>query len=154
MASRDQSNKRKLELISQLTNHRKDITAKKQVLVQQIAESKEQLKDKINIPKLISSKIKSSFVNSPTKWFIGSTVAGLLISKIFFGSVGSIFKKPNKKKASRGIFYTLAAMAARPMIKSFLIGKAKDYVAHRLRSHQQEISQHDYEPESDYYYYR
>ncbi len=152
MASRDQSNKRKLELVTQLTANRRDIIRKKQVLVQQIAVSKEQLKDKINIPKLIGNKIKSSFTNSPTKWFIGSTVGGLLISKFFSGSMGSIFKKTKKKKVTSGMFYTLAAMAARPIIKSYLIGKAKDYVAHRLRSQQQQISQHEYQHDSDYYH--
>jgi|GEM_PF-2444277 len=150
MARRDQSNERKLELLSQLTKHRRDITAKKQVFVQQIALSKEQLKDQINIPKLVSNKIKSSFTNSPTKWFIGSTIAGLLISKLFFGSVGNIFKKSNKQKSSRGMLYTLAVMAARPMIKSFLIGKAKDYIAQRFLG-QQQISRHEYQHESDYY---
>ena len=121
------------------------------MLVQQIAVSTEHLKDKLNIPKLIITKIKSSLTNNPTKWFIGSAVGGLLISKLFSGSVGSIFKKPKKQKVTRGMLYSLAAMAARPMIKSFLIGKAKDYVAHRFLSQQQEISQHDYQHESDYY---
>ncbi len=147
MARRDQSNQRKLELLNQLTAHRKDITAKKQVLVQQIAESKEQLKDKVNVPKLVSSKVKSSFANSPTKWFIGSAVGGLIISKLVFGSVGSIFRKPKKAKVSRGLLYTLAGMAARPMIKSFLIGKARDYVAQRFLGqqpqHPQQVSYQD-----------
>lgn len=152
MASRDQSNKRKLELVTQLTANRRDIILKKQVLVQQIAVSTEQLKDKLNIPKLIITKVKSSLTNNPTKWFIGSAVTGLLISKLFSGSVGSIFKKPKKQKVSRGMLYTLAAMAARPVIKSFLIEKAKDYVANRLLSQQHQVSDYDYQHESDYYH--
>jgi len=41
MASRDQSKQRKLEILGKLSNHRSDITAKKQVLTEQIAESKD-----------------------------------------------------------------------------------------------------------------
>lgn len=153
MARRDQSHERKLELLSQLTKDRRDITAKKQVLVQQINESKAQLKDKINVPKLVSTKVKSSFASSPNKWFIGSTIGGLIISKLFLGSVGSIFRKPKQKKASRGLLYTLAAMAARPMIKSFLIGKARDYVAQRFmgQQHPDQINyQGEYHPDNRY----
>ena len=101
MARRDQSDpeSRKLELLSQLSNHREDITRKKQVLVQEIAESKEALKEKINVPKLVTNKIKTSFSDSPTKWFIGSAIGGLIVSKLFFGTVGSVssvFRKPKK----------------------------------------------------------
>jgi hypothetical protein len=153
MARRDQSNARKLELLSQLTIHRRDITAKKQVLAQQISESTQQLKDTINIPKLIGNKIKSSFTNSPTKWFIGFTLGGLLISKFVFGLKATIFKtsKEIEKTASKGIFYTLAAMAARPLIKSFFIGKAKDYVTQRFLR-QPQSNQYDYQDEHEYYH--
>jgi hypothetical protein len=154
MARRDQSNARKLELLNQLTTHRRDITAQKQVLVQQIAQTSQQLKDTINIPKLISNKIKSSFTNNPTKWFIGSTIGGLLISKFVFGFKTSIFKnsKENDPKASRSIFYTILGMAARPLIKTFLLGKAKDYVTQRFLGHQKEY-QYEYQDESDYYHH-
>lgn len=147
MARRDQSNQRKLELLKQLTNHRKDISFKKQVLIQQIAESKEQLQDKINIPKLFCSKIKSSYANSPAKWFIGSALGGLLISKLF---LGPIFKKQQEKnqKGSHGLFYSIVAMAARPMIKSFLIGKARDYLAQRFLVQEQ---QQTFQQDSDHY---
>ena len=139
MARRDQSDpeSRKLELLSQLSNHREDITRKKQVLVQEIAESKEALKEKINVPKLVTNKIKTSFSDSPTKWFIGSAIGGLIVSKLLFGSVGSVFRKPKKDRVSRGLLYTLAGMAVRPMIKSFLIGKAKDYAMQRILGHRQ-----------------
>ena len=146
MARRDQSDpeSRKLELLSQLSNHREDITRKKQVLVQEIAESKEALKEKINVPKLVTNKIKTSFSDSPTKWFIGSAIGGLIVSKLFFGTVGSVssvFRKPKKDKISRGLLYTLAGMAVRPMIKSFLIGKAKDYAIQRFLGQPQQPRQ-------------
>ncbi|MGJ8656236.1 MAG: hypothetical protein ACSHX6_07285 [Akkermansiaceae bacterium] len=148
MARRNQSNERKLELLSQLDKNRKDITVKKQVLVQQIDESKQQLKEKINVPKRVTNKVKSSFASSPTKWFIGSAVGGLIISKLFFGTVGSVFKKPKQQeKVSRGLLFTLAGLAIRPMVKSFLIGKAKDYVTQRFLVPQQpqphQVSYHD-----------
>lgn len=152
MARRDQRNaeQRKVELLSQLTSHRKDITAKKQVLVQQIADSKDEIKDtikeKINVPQLITNKVKSSFSDSPKKWFIGSAIGGLIISKVAFSLFGGIFRKPKKQKMSRGLLYTVAGMAARPMIKSFLIGKARDYVAQRFlgqQTPQQQSPYHD-----------
>lgn len=161
MARRDQSNARKLELINQLNSHRKDITAKKQILVQQIAESKSQIKDQINVPKLLSSKIKSSLAKNPTNWFIGSALGGLIITKLTLGSVSSLssaFRKPKKKKSSHGLIYTLAGMAIRPMVKSFIIGKARDIITQRIIA-QQQLQQDYYEdhyPESpntleDYY---
>lgn len=159
MAHRDQRNaeQRKIELLSQLTSHRRDITAKKQVLVQQIADSKDEIKDtikqKVNVPQLITNKVKSSVSDSPKKWFIGSAIGGLIISKLAFSLFGGIFRKPKKKKISHGLLYSLAGMAARPMIKSFLIGKARDYVAQRFLGQQppQQAPHYNDEYNSGYY---
>jgi hypothetical protein len=153
MASRNQSDKRKLELLSQLTVHRMDITTKKQVLLQQMAESKEQLRDKMNIPKRIIAKVKSSFSNNTTKWFIGSALGGLILSKIFIGSGNSSLKvkKSNLKPATRGMFATLTSLAMRPILKNLIIGTAKSYVMQRFMSHHAQISQHDQEYEADHY---
>ncbi len=155
MARRDQSNARKLELLNQLNSHREEITAKKQILVQQINESKSHIKDQINLPKLLSSKIKSSLTKNPTNWFIGSAIGGLIITKITLGSVTplkSVFRKPKKNKPSHGVFYTLAGMAIRPMVKSFIINKARNIITNRIIA-QQQLNQEYYEehyPENQY----
>jgi len=128
MASRDQSKQRKLELLSKLSSQRSSITAKKQVLNEQIAESKEvlssQLKDKVNVSKIVGSKVKSSFTNSPNKWFLGSVLGGLVLSKLVFrkkhtpktsssvveaavgAGISSIFRTPKKRRQTNGIFYS------------------------------------------------
>jgi len=105
------------------------------VLVQEIAESKDEIKDKVNVPKLVTKKVKSSFSDNPTKWFIGSAIGGLIVSKFVLGTVGFIFRSP-KKTVSRGILYSLTSMAMRPMIKTFLIGKVKDVLMQRFLSQQ------------------
>ncbi len=150
MARRDQriAKERKLELLSQLSTHREDISLKKQRLVHQIADSKDEIKDtikqKVNVPKLITNKVKSSFSDNPKQWFIGSAIGGLIISKVAFSLFGGIFRTPKKNKVSRSFLYTVAGMAARPMIKSFLLGKARDYVAQRFLGQQQAHHQDGY----------
>lgn len=156
MASRDQSKQRKLELLNELAVHRRDVVVTKQVLVKQISENKDQLKEqitnkikeKINIPKMVSTKVKSSFTNNPKQWFIGSAVGGLFISKIIYGSVGSVFKK-KKKKSSHGMLYSLAGMAAKPIVKSFLMNKAKDYMIQRYAAQQPREIYHEDEYRQD-----
>ena len=159
MARRDQSNARKLALLNELTTHRLQIKVKKRALAQQIAASTEQIKDTINVPKQIrklftnffSNKIKTSFTNSPTKWFIGSAIGSLIISKILFSSISNLFKKStdDEPKIRRSIFFTLLGMAARPIIKSYLIGKAQQYLTQKFLSPQQ-LSDYDYSRDSDY----
>lgn len=177
MASGDQSKQRKLEILSKLANHRSDITAKKQVLIEQISESKEvltdQIKDKVNVPKLVRSKVKSSLSNNPNKWFIGSVAGGLIISKLIFrngrnskrssvvstavgAGVSSIFRTPKERRQTHGLFYTLIGYAARPMLKSFVIGKVRNYVAHKIMMQQQspqrprEVYYEDYDAPQDH----
>ena len=159
MASRDQTNERKLELIGKLAVQRRDIIYKQQAFVQELAESKQQLKDQINIPKLIGSKIKSSFSGNATKWFVGSAIGGLIISKFIFRSSNSSEDtiKSASSPVSKNLLLTLFGMAARPLLKNFFIGKAKDYLARRFLTQQQQLSHYDYHNEhlndSDYYNY-
>lgn len=152
MARRDQSNARKLELLNELTSHRLNIKVKKRALARQIALSAEQIKDTINIPKILRNKIKSDFKNSPSKWFIASTIGGLLISKFLLSSIGSKFNKSSKggKKSYTSFFLNLLGKAASPLIKSYIIGRAQRYLAQRFLDQQEQISQHDYPPYSDY----
>ena len=175
MASGDQSKQRKLEILDKLANHRSDISAKKQVLAEQITESKDlltdQIKDKVNVPKIVGSKVKSSFSNSPNKWFLGSVVGGLIVSKLIFrgsksrnnvktsvadtavsagiSGIGSIFRSPKKRRQTHGIFYTLVGYAARPMLKSFVLGKVRSYVANKVVQQAQQPREVYYEEYDD-----
>ncbi len=177
MASRDQSKQRKLEILNQLSSQRSQIAAKKKLLTKEIAESKEvfstQLKDKVNVPKMVGSKLKSSFSNSPNQWFIASAVGGLVISKILFKGkrskpkstrtiaaqgaatsvISSIFRKPKEREQTHGLFYSLIGYAARPMIKSFAINKVRNYLTHKIMMQQQydnEYSQYPQRPRKVY----
>lgn len=155
MAHRDKQNlqQRKLELLNEMSQHRENISVKKQSLFQQIDKSKNELKDnfvdKINVQKMLSNKVKTSFSSSPTKWFLGSALGGIVVSKIFFGSVGRVSGGSKKKSSvnedssqvSKGIFMTLAGLAIRPMVKSFLLGKARAYVSNRFFAQQSVQSQ-------------
>jgi len=173
MARGNQSKQRKLELLNKLSNHRSDITAKKQVLSEQISESTDiftsQLKDKINVPKMVRSKVKSSFANSPNKWFIGSVAGGLLLSKLILRrskpqtekpssvvekavglGISSIFRSPKKRRQTHGVFYSLMGYAARPLLKAFVMGKVRNYVAHKMVAQQpREVY---YEQPEEYHY--
>ena len=152
MARRDQSNARKLELLNELALHRLQIKVKKRALIQQIALSTEQIRDTINIPKILGKKIKSAFKNSPSKWFIASTIGGLIISKFLLSSICRKFKKPTGgvQKSQRNILLDLLVSAVRPLIKSYLIGKARRFLAQRFLDNQERISQHEYPVYPDY----
>lgn len=155
MARRDQSNARKLELLNELANHRLQIKVKKRALTKHIVTSTDQIKGIFNIPKLITkfvtNKIKSSFASSPTKWFIGSAIGGLIITKLLFSIIGRLFNKSSEAepKVKRGVLFTLLLMAARPLIKSYLIGKAQQYFSQKFLTHQQP-SEYDYSRDSYY----
>jgi len=159
MASRDQSNARKIELLCQLTEHRKDIAQRKRLLMEQLDEKTGDLKNKLNLPKFVSGKVKTSLKSSPTKWFIGSTIGGLLLSKLIFKSKqprltkiarkAKVSKQQNKTP-SKGIIYTVTAMAAKPLLKSVVAGKVKDYVAQRFILQQQDHHQPPYDHDPDY----
>lgn len=149
MARRDQSNARKLILLNELTQHRLQIKVKKRALEHQIAVSKQQIKDTINIPKhitkLLRGKLKSSFTNSPTKWFIGSTIGGLIISKFLLGSFGSKSKNSNDlvPKVQRGIFFTFVGMVAKPLIKSYITKAARRFIEQKFLSPQELTDEND-----------
>ncbi len=151
MARRNQTNARKVELLNELTSHRLQIKVKKRILDQEIAAFSEQIKDTINVPKLITNKIKSSFNSDPTKWFIISTLGGLLITKFLFGSFGSKYKRNEENpKARRSIILALVGMVAKPIIKSYLVGKAQHFFAQKFLGHQQVSPEYDYQQYSDY----
>ncbi len=138
MAKRDEQ-QRKLELLDQLSRQRAQITSQKSSLVKNIEQTKVELKEKINVPKLINTKIKSSFSNSPTKWFVGSAVGGLFISKILFGrgrrKKRSFLANRKEEKSSsdvpRGLLMSAAFYFGKPMLKSYAIRRAKEYIANK-----------------------
>mgnify|MGYP000159171670 CR=1 FL=1 len=84
MARRDEQ-QRKLELLEQLSRQRAQITSQRSRLTTQIAYKTEEIKNKINVPRRIKDSVRSSFSSSPTKWFIGSAIGGLILSKIIIG---------------------------------------------------------------------
>ena len=179
MASGDQSKQRKLEILNKLSHHRSDIAAKKQVLNEQIAESKElftsQIKDKIDVPKMLKSKVTSSFTSNPNKWFAGSVAGGLILSRLIFRKnkkdispatsvaeqalgvgIRSIFRRPKKRPPTHGIFYSLMGYASRPLFKAFVMGKVRTYANKIIMQQAQRprevyYEEHERYPESNSY---
>ncbi len=155
MARRDQSNARKLELVNELSRQREQIKHSKAALVQQLAGSLDQIKATVNIPKLLGNKIQSSFRSHPTKWFIASTVGGLLISRFILSGISgrTIESSVDHQKRSSGIFLSAIGYVARPLIKSYLMGRLQRMIAERFLSHQQGFLDEEYPPRSDYEIY-
>lgn len=145
MAKRDEQ-KRKLELLERLSRQRAQITSQRSRLASQIVEKKEELKDKINVPKRIKENVRSSFSSNPTKWFLGSAVGGLIVSKLLFGrkkkqkTLGSKLSS-GTNTVSRGILTSALLYFGKPLLKRALINKAKNYVIQRylLKKQQQQI---------------
>lgn len=150
MAKRDEQ-QRKLELLEQLSRQRAQITSQRGKLVTQIANTTEEIKDKINVPKRlkdgIKNNIRSSFSASPTKWFLGSAVGGLLVTKILFGRK-KIYSKVNSVSGStsvpRGILTTSLLYFGKPYLKRFLFKKGRTMLLRRFIpiQHQAEEAQY------------
>jgi len=45
--------------------------------------------------------------------------------------IRSIFRSPKKRQQTHGIFYSLMGYAARPMLKSFVLGKLQNYITNK-----------------------
>ena len=126
MARRDEQ-QRKLDLLQNLASRRTEIAHQRVALSQQVAEKKAAWGNKLNVPK----RIKASVSHSPTKWLIGSTLGGLFLTKMVFGKPKRRFTKVKESVASRGLLTSLAFFAAKPLLKSYALGKVRHYVAQK-----------------------
>lgn len=137
MAKRDEQ-QRKLELQQSMAVQRDQITMHKALVSDRITESKEHYQEKFNV----SKKFKDSVKDSPTKWVAASTVGGILLVRMLFGS-GKKEVNYNSNgeqepsvatKAGSGIIATVAAFALKPVIKSLVINKVKKIVTKKFGS--------------------
>jgi len=151
MAKRDEQ-QRKLELLEQLSRQRAQITSQKSRLATQIEDKKEEIKEKINVPKRLKNNIRSSFSSSPTKWFLGSAVGGLIVTKLLLGkksrSISKLSSSSSSSTISRGLLTSALLYFGKPMLKRVLFNKAKDYVIGRFHKRQ---SQAQIEQQQQYY---
>lgn len=148
MASRNEQ-QRKLELAQQLANHRQSIAVQKEQLTHQIISKKEAIQAKLNVPR----RIKASVTNNPKKWFIGSTIAGLVLTRIFRSSHRRqiISSSVTEAKSSKSLLTTVALMVAKPLVKSFIMRKAKGYIAQRIAARYMHQHLEAYENQQEYY---
>ncbi len=146
MARRDEQ-QRKIDLLQKLASHRTEIAHHRAELGQQISQKKATWEKTVNVPK----RIKTAVTQNPTKWLVGSTIGGLLLTKILFGRRSgrrrgkNINRQQLAKVESRGLLATVALFAAKPLLKSYLINKAKSYVAHKY------MGRHQQHPADEYY---
>ncbi len=159
MAKRDEQ-QRKLELLDQLSRQRAQITSQKSRLATQIEDKKEEIKEKINVPKRIKNGIKnnitSSFSSSPIKWFLGSAVGGLLVTKVVFGRKSSSSLKASATtkdvptKVSKGLLATSLLYVAKPYFKSFLLNHGKTMLLKKFMPRQRQLEAPEYHDAHDH----
>lgn len=141
MASRNEQ-QRKVELVNQLSQHRQSIAVQKEQLTWQISAKKEAIQEKLNVPK----RIKASVTDNPKKWFIGSAIAGLILTRLFRGSrQRRVTESSSNIKPARTLLATITIMAIKPMIKSFALRKVKGFIAQKI------AARYTQQPEQEYY---
>ena len=134
MARRDEQ-ERKLELLAQLSQQRAEITSQRGIVAAGLAGKKAEIKDKINVPKRIKSSVASSFSVSPVKWFLGSAVGGLVLSKILFGrkKVYRYSKSDSVTEgSSRGLLASAVIFVGKPFLKRYLVNKGKTMLMNKF----------------------
>lgn len=148
MASTNEQ-QRKIELARQLALHRQSIAVQKEQLTHQIISKKEAIQEKLNVPK----RIKAAVSNNPKKWFIGSAIAGLVLTRIFRGSRRRqiVSASVAEAKPSKSLLTTVALMVAKPLVKSFIMRKAKGYIAQRIAARYMHQHPEAYEEHQEYY---
>ncbi len=78
----------------------------------------------------VPARLRQSLIKHPSGWVLGSLASGLFASTIFR-------RKPKPKEKSRGLPLTLLGLiltAARPLVKIWLTGQAKNYLTGQLHS--------------------
>jgi len=155
--ARGDEQKRKLELLDQLSRQRAQITSQRSRVATQIANKKVELKEKINVSKRVKDTVRSSFSSSPTRWFVGSAVGGLFVSRILFGKRSprrerrSSSSSSSSSKESKGIVKSSLLYFAKPYIKSFLFNKGREMLLRKMMS-KQIAEQQQYEAEHQQQY--
>ena len=85
------------------------------------------LRQRLDVP----SRIRTSLKQNPSKWVLGSLVSGLVASLLFR-------RKPKKKSSKKRGFplkmVALTLTAARPIAKTWLSGKLKQWVVQAART--------------------
>ncbi len=84
------------------------------------------LKHKLDVP----ARVKDSLREHPTGWLGGSLVAGMFTSLLFRRKP----KVEKKKKGLAGFLLGLAVSGLRPLVKVWLAGQLKNFVASKFES--------------------
>ncbi len=88
------------------------------------------LKQRLDVP----NQVRHSLMKSPTKWLLGSLGAGIATSFLFKGKKKN--KKPKKERSLPLKLIALTLTAARPLVKVWLTGQLKRWVAQTYASQQ------------------
>ena len=127
MASTDQNEHRKLELVAQLQDARNSVLGAKLLLDDQLTEKKSALTEFLNLPK----RIKNSFTQQPAKSFAVAMASGL-------GAVLLFKRKPNNKSqhkaVKRSVFTGLALTIARPILQRLAIQYSQQWLTRRAEN--------------------
>lgn len=127
MASTDQNEHRKLELVAQLQDARNSVLGAKLLLDDQLTEKKSALIEFLNFPK----RIKNSFAQQPAKSFALAMSSGL-------GAVLLFKRKPNKKSRNnavkRSVFTGLVLTIARPILQRLAIQYSQQWLTRRAEN--------------------
>ncbi len=127
MASTDQTEQRKLELVAQLADARSSVLGAKLLLDDQITEKKSAVSEALNFPK----RIKRSFTEQPAKSFGVAIASGLGAS--FF------LKKKAKRKSlpkadKRCVLTALTLSIARPILQRLAVQYSQQWLAQRAEN--------------------
>jgi len=129
MASGNEKQQRKLELVQQLNNQRSSLIGGRDVLQQQFANKSQSLKNAINVPK----RIKASIQTDSKKWITGAIVTGLAASLLTRKSRKVKIQQqyqPYIKK--RSLTSTLFINFAKPAIKGWIVKKVTQAAKDRI----------------------
>lgn len=127
MATTDQTEQRKLELVAQLADSRKSVLGAKLLIDEQIAEKKSAVCKFLNLPKLI----KRSFTEKPVKSFGLALLSGL--------GASFVLKKKTKRKSQpkaekRSVVSSFTLAIAGPILKKLALQYSQQWLAQRAKS--------------------
>lgn len=126
MASRNETQQRKLELVAQLDTQRNAITGGRHIFKQQFTNRTQSLKDKLNIPK----RIKTSVRTHQTKWILGALGTGLAIAFLKGRSKSSRAVSTAKK---RTLVSAILLAVLRPMVKGWVVKQVTRIAANKVQ---------------------
>ncbi|MEO1857244.1 MAG: hypothetical protein ABGY95_07775 [Rubritalea sp.] len=124
MASTDQTEQRKLELIVQLAEARSSVLGAKLLLDDQISEKKSAISDFLNFPK----RVKRSFTEQPAMSFGVAIASGLGLSFILKRKPN---KQPQQKAVKRSAISAVTFALARPILQKLAVQYSQQWLAQR-----------------------